>query len=334
MYCPSLKLKLPALRNTEKVLGDLLCDIKSRDEFTDAKDLFIYLHDQIEELRNMKLWQEIVNGKLDKCEEITELNAEVAEFLVERHEKVAARSTPLTQGPMGNINLLKGKRKSNEIYLRRLSHLTPEVAEQLGKHEGNLTFEALEELTPGAAEGLSEHVGTLNLQTFDKISVESLQKLDGHDGKIYLGDFKTYSKEALSALEDVKGDLRFGGVADVEAAKLLMQHNEAISLNCNITPEICKELVKFKGKLVIETNDPMTREMLCDLIKHKDYYLEIRAFKQPELVIDNNLAEMLDIHRDFALFHDNLVVIDKTLAEEIDEGQYKNLYGVTYKTRF
>jgi hypothetical protein len=79
--------------------------------------------------------------------------------------------------------------------------LTPEAAETLAEHEGNLLLNGLTTISAEAAEALAKHWGYLSLDGLTTLSDKAAEALAKHKGDLYLDGLTTLSDKAAATLK-------------------------------------------------------------------------------------------------------------------------------------
>ena len=129
-----------------------------------------------------------------------------------------------------------GKHKGGPLHLDSLAEISGKVAKELGKHRGSLFLDGLKELSPEAAEGLSKHEGYLSLNGLTTISGKAAKDLGRHKGELLLNNIRELSPEAAKGLAKHRGYLHLLSLRELsdEAAKALAKHESLLFFGDNL----------------------------------------------------------------------------------------------------
>ena len=145
-----------------------------------------------------------------------------------------------------------------DLSLNGLTALSNELAETLATHKGTLSLNGLTTLSPEAAEALAEHGGgdvMLSLNGLTTLSPELAEALARQEGYLSLNGLTELSLEATEKLATHKGTLYLNGLTTLssEAAEVLATHEVGLSLNglTAISLQAAEKLAMHKGGLSV-----------------------------------------------------------------------------------
>jgi hypothetical protein len=159
-----------------------------------------------------------------------------------------------------------------QLDLNGLTTLSPEVAEALATHEGLLFLNGLTTLSPESAAALATHEGAIVFDGLTTLSPEVAEALATHKGGVFLTRLTTLSPKVAEALATHKGQLVLSDLKTLspELAAALATHKGELCLNglTTLSPEVAEALATHKGVLVLSGLTTLTPELAATLATH------------------------------------------------------------------
>lgn len=153
---------------------------------------------------NDKIFEEIVEGKMENISRITFLPRQVAEYLIHNDfmDSVIkfADLEELTDGAAEVLSKYKGS-----LYFPSLTYLSEKAAEYFGNHEGVLMLDGLTTISDKKAESLSRHKGGVSFDMLFDLSGGAAEHLSKLTNFLSLENLRLISDEAAEHLGNFQG---------------------------------------------------------------------------------------------------------------------------------
>lgn len=200
--------------------------------------------------------------------QLTELNSETARAIVE-HASGSAIALGLTELSPDVAEVLASHK--GDLTLDDVESLSDDAAAQLGSHQGSLSLERVRCISQSAAESLGNHRGSLVMGLDDlALSETSAKALSGNDGPLILR-ITRLDVPAAEHLSAIGAPLRLESldVQSPELARAFSRHKGELGLgNAEISDEVAFELSKHRGSLVLDELKSMSVQAAKSLSHH------------------------------------------------------------------
>ncbi len=242
--------KLVKLSDLHTKLDQAIQEAITTGELEEAKKLKWQLEKEIKDLeeqikvteislKDEKIFQEIMEGKFNRTNELTFLPDEIAEYL--------SKHTP----------------KEVHINLFNLKSISDIAAEHLSKFEGTLNLESLLSISDAAAESLSKHKGPLWIYRITSLSDTAAKHLSKYQGPLDL-DVTSLSDVAVKSLSEHKGSLGFNFLTSISdtAAKYLSEHQGGLKLTglTSLSDTAAEYLSKHQGEIEFDERNTIFQD--------------------------------------------------------------------------
>lgn len=235
---PGFELPQVHAENLAKELSSV-ANLVSHDQSINEKDLEnldAAIHgmkvEEIEKIpdleKNMKIWEEMRNGKFDNMYCLTYVSEEMAREFTEKMNYHSVNFTRVKNLSDEAIKYLVG----DKHLLLGITSISDQAAQYLGEHKSRLELNRLIELSDKAAEQISKIPDSVYMNGLENISDSAAEKLGKHVGELILDGITSLSGKAALYLSQNQGELRFCRLTSLsdEAAEGLSHHQGSLCL--------------------------------------------------------------------------------------------------------